>query len=38
MGMDTTYTLSAATTAKIYLDSVSGKMSGQVLDARNDVN
>lgn len=35
MGMDTTHTLSAATTAKSYLASVAGSMSGQVLDARD---
>lgn len=34
MGMDTTHTLSAAMTAKTYLASVAGNMSGQVLDAR----
>lgn len=35
MGMDIGNTLSAATTAKTYLASVEGSMSGQVLDARN---
>jgi len=35
MGMDTANTLSAATTAKTYLASVEGNMSGQVLDARD---
>ncbi|MBI3283660.1 MAG: short chain dehydrogenase [Burkholderiales bacterium] len=34
MGMDTSHTLSAATTAKTYLASVTGDMTGQVLDAR----
>lgn len=37
MGMDTSQTLSAATTAKTYLASVEGGMSGQVLDARDYV-
>lgn len=35
MGMPTANTLSAATTAKTYMASVEGHMSGQVLDARN---
>lgn len=35
MGMDTRHTLSAATTARTYLASVEGSMSGQVLDARD---
>lgn len=35
MGMDTSHTLSAAVTAKTYLASVAGGMSGQVLDARD---
>lgn len=35
MGMDTTHTLSAATTAQTYLASIEGAMSGQVLDARD---
>lgn len=35
MGMDTSHTLSAATTALTYLASVEGRMSGEVLDARN---
>lgn len=35
MGMDTRHTLSAATTARSYLASVEGSMSGQVLDARD---
>lgn len=34
MGMDTTHTLSAATTAKTYLASVDGDMTATVLDAR----
>lgn len=35
MGMATSHTLSAATTAKTYLASVNGGMSGTVLDARD---
>lgn len=35
MGMDTSHTLSAVTTAKTYLASVEGNMKGQVLDARD---
>lgn len=35
MGMPTAHTLSAATTAKTYLAAVEGRMSGQVLDARD---
>lgn len=37
MGMDTRHTLSAATTAKTYLASVEGGMTGMVLDARDYV-
>lgn len=37
MGMDTRHTLTAATTAKTYLASVEGGMTGMVLDARDYV-